>query len=457
MKVLVTGAKGFIGRNLCLALARSGVELAEYDIDSTHADLEAGVRGASVVYHLAGVNRPQHESELQTGNVDSLIAVLDAIERTNAAYRPDSANKPAEANRPYATAASPASNPTPTSNPSPSTNPAPKPLIVLSSSTQAELDNPYGRTKLAAEKALEAFSARTGTPAVVYRLPGVFGKWCRPDYNSVVATFCHNIANDRRIRIDDPAKEIEIVHVDDVIAAWTALPGSLTDSADNIFPNNPTSNHAHNSAGIKNSNPISTTPSATRVNTPSTNPTTARIFARAGIEPVFRISLGRLAQLLSEFRATRDTLRLPDLSDPLVRRLHSTYTSYLPSRGFSYTPVKKTDARGALAELMKMDGHGQIFVSRTLPGIVRGNHYHDAKVEKFMVLEGEAVIRFRHLSTNERVEYPLSGRDFTVVDIPPGWTHEIENVGNREMIVMFWSSEVFDPSRPDTYPALVSP
>jgi len=369
MKAVVTGGNGFIGRNLVVALRRARVEVAEIDIDSPPDALLSQVRGAALVFHLAGVNRPEQESEFFTGNVGSLEALFAALDELPAIDRQ-----------------------------------AVRPLIVLSSSTQANHDNPYGRSKLAAERALEAYAARTGTAAAIYRLPGVFGKWCRPNYNSVVATFCHNIARDLPIAISDPALVVELVHIDDIVAQFmTHLEGQAV--------------------GV----------------------------TRSEVRPTFTASLGELAERIRGFRAMRDTLLVADASDPFTRRLLGTYTSYLPPDDLAYPLQQRTDARGTLAELLKSPHFGQMFVSRTNPGFTRGNHYHDIKVEKFCVLEGDAVIRFRPILGDEVTEHRVSGRDFKVVDIPPGMTHSIENVGSTEMIVLFWASEILDPQRPDAH------
>jgi len=366
--VLVTGAKGFIGRNLILSLGRRpDIKMVSVDIGSPETELIKGCDTCDVVFHLAGINRPLTEQEYETGNVGSLAAVLSGLEK--------------RLRRPH---------------------------IVLSSSAQALHDNPYGRSKRKAEELLVEYCRRTGSSASVFRLPGVFGRWCRPNYNSVVATFCHNIARGIPIQISDSSREIELVYVDDVVRVFIDLL---------------TTNHE----GV----------------------------AFRDVAPVFKVKLGDLADRLLEYRKSRESLQVADLSDPFLRRLFGTYLSYLPSDGFAYELECKADDRGALAEILKAGGHGQFFVSRTKPGIVRGNHYHDTKVEKFLVLEGEALIKFRHLATNEIAEYPVSGHDLRVVDIPPGWTHSMQNVGNSEMIVLFWASEVFDADRPDTYPAEV--
>jgi UDP-2-acetamido-2,6-beta-L-arabino-hexul-4-ose reductase len=363
----VTGAQGFIGRNLVLALQRAGVEVAALDTGEPAEAWAAATRGARTVYHLAGVNRPVHEAEFHAGNVGSLDALFSALE--------------AAAGRDL-----------------------PRPVVVLSSSRQADEDNPYGRSKLAAERALEAYAAATGTPAVIYRLPGVFGKWCRPDYNSVVATFCHNIARDLPIAISDPSRVLDLVHVDDVVGQFLA-------HLDGRPP------------GV----------------------------ARADVRPVFTCTLGELAERIRGFRAMRQTLLVPEVGDAFTRRLLGTYTSYIPPDGLAFPLEQRTDARGTLAELLRSPHFGQVFVSRTHPGITRGNHYHDVKVEKFCVLEGDAVIRFRPVQGGEVTEHRVSGTDFKVVDIPPGMTHSIENVGRAEMVVLFWASEIFDRERPDTH------
>jgi UDP-2-acetamido-2,6-beta-L-arabino-hexul-4-ose reductase len=368
--VLVTGAAGFIGKNLVLALSRCpDIEVTGVDVDSPAAELERALESCDIVFHLAGVNRPGTEEEFEKGNVGSLATVLDNLDRRGR-----------------------------------------NPLVVLSSSTQAFLDNPYGRSKKRAEDVLLEYSHRTSTPVRIFRLPGVFGKWCRPNYNSVVATFCHNIARNLPIAISEPAREIEIVHVDDVNAAFLAL----------LNPE----------AGVQGASFLS-------------------------IKPTFGITLGDLAEKLRRFRAVRETLSQPSLADPFDRRLFGTYMSYLPESSFAYELPRKEDGRGALAEFLKLDGHGQIFISRTRAGITRGNHYHDLKVEKFVVMEGDAIIRFRHMDTGSTADYPASGNEMRVIDIPPGWTHSIENVGAGEMVVLFWSSEVFNPLEPDTHAAEV--
>jgi UDP-2-acetamido-2,6-beta-L-arabino-hexul-4-ose reductase len=366
MKVLVTGGAGFIGKHVVEALRRlENTEVLEYDLGNSEADLRASLAVADAIFHLAGVNRPKDVSEFQTGNAgltEQICSILGELDRS--------------------------------------------PLLVLSSSTQAELDNPYGASKREAEGAVECYAFEANAAAVIFRLTNVFGKWCRPNYNSVVATFCNNVANDLPIEISDPARELELVYIDEVVAAFLDVLGT---------------------------------------------PPAPGAADRRTANPTFRTTLGGLAATIRGFRESRVNLRVPDFSDGLVKRLYPTYLSYLPKDEFDYGLDIKTDPRGSLAEFVKSDSAGQIFVSRTKPGITRGNHYHHTKTEKFLVLEGSAVIRFRSIRGDEVLEYPVRGDEYRVVDIPPGYTHSITNVGGGEMVVLFWSCEPFDPQHPDTF------
>lgn len=366
ISVLVTGAKGFIGKNLVVALKRREcVDVIEYDLDSPEGLFEEGLAKADVIYHLAGVNRPEKVEEFTEGNFDLTRQVCDTLRRLNRA-----------------------------------------PLLVLSSSTQAALDNPYGLSKRQAEDAMFKFGGDSGASVFVFRLPGVFGKWCRPNYNSVVATFCYNIVRCLPVTISDPTREIELVYIDDVVRAFIGL-------MDDRLP----------VSGGK----------------------------YCMVEPTYRISLGDLVESIQGFRDSRVSLALPDMSDPFTCALYATYISYLPADSFAYALTQRSDPRGELTELLKSPHIGQIFVSRTRPGITRGHHYHDTKLEKFVVLEGSAVIRFRHILGGDVIEYPVFGREFRVVDIPPGYTHSIENVGQNDLIVLFWADEIFDLDIPDTF------
>jgi UDP-2-acetamido-2,6-beta-L-arabino-hexul-4-ose reductase len=365
-KVLITGARGFIGRNLAVHLAtREGLQLFHYDVVDSETDLESWLAQADIVFHLAGVNRPVNVEEYETGNAGFTERICDLLRRLERT-----------------------------------------PKIVMSSSRQAELDNPYGASKRRSEEALQAFSRETGAPVSIYRLKNVFGKWCRPNYNSVVATFCYNIAHDLAITISEPGREIELVYVDDVVER---LVEELGDAA------GPASGFA-----------------------PDTIPST-------------RITLGDLAGRIQAYHEMRSSLLVPDFSLPFNRYLFATYLSYVEPDGREYALRIKSDQRGNLAEFIKSRQFGQIFLSRTHPGVTRGNHYHHTKAEKFFVIAGEGVIRMRQIHRNDVVEYRVKGEDYRVVDIPPGHTHNITNVGSGEMITLFWASEPFDPDRPDTY------
>ncbi|HZF67856.1 MAG TPA: NAD-dependent epimerase/dehydratase family protein [Gemmatirosa sp.] len=361
-RALVTGAEGFVGRHLVAALARAGAAVDTFARGDADERLDQALGRADVVFHLAGVNRPEDPAEfavVNTGLTRRLVERLAALGRA--------------------------------------------PTVVLASSTQAAADNAYGRSKRDAESALEAFGASSGAPVRIYRLTNVFGRGARPNYNSAVATFCHNAARGLPLRVDDESHVVRLVHVDDVVAAFLS---HLDDR----------------------------TPGVTR--------------PAAG--PVRETTVGALARTVGGFAEARRTLELPDLSDPLTFRLYATYLTYLPTDAFAYPLEQRTDERGTLAEFVKSPSSGQIFVSRTRPGITRGNHWHQLKAEKFLVLEGDAVVRFRAVDGSDVLAYPVRGTDFRVLDIPPGYTHSIENVGTGELVVLFWASEVFDPARPDT-------
>ena len=360
-KCLITGANGFVGRNLCANLeVREDCEILKYDISNTRNELREYLSQADFVFHLAGVNRPKDESEFKEGNADLTHDIVDILGELG------------------------------------KTTP-----ILLSSSTQAELDNPYGKSKKMAEDVVLAYGH-----SYVYRFPNLFGKWCRPNYNSVVATFCHNIAHDLPIQINNEAHLMTLCYIDDVVRECIkCLEGRKQPASDGFC-------HA---------------------------------------EVTYQITLGELADRVRSFRDIRETAVLPDMSDDFTRKLHSTYLSYLSEDNFSYFPTLHSDARGWLFELIKEPHAGQIFVSLTKPGITRGNHYHHTKVEKFTVVQGEGVIRFRKIDGGDVLEYKVSGDNPEVVDIPPGYTHNIENTGTTDLLTLFWACELFDPDNPDTY------
>jgi UDP-2-acetamido-2,6-beta-L-arabino-hexul-4-ose reductase len=363
-RVVVTGARGFIGRNLITALARrDDVEVVGFDVGDAVQGLAADLADADIVYHLAGVNRPKEPGEFERGNAGFTRELCDLLSSAGA-----------------------------------------RPVVAFASSTQAELDNPYGASKLAAEGALAEWSHSSGGAVAIFRLPNVFGKWGRPDYNSVTATFCYNTAHGLPLRVDDPSSPLRLVYVADVVAAFVEL---LDDPV----------------SGVE----------------------------RRSVSPVIDTTVGELAERIRTLHALQHTADAPDVSSHFSRALHSTYLSYLEPMDLSFPFVLRSDERGELAELVRQPGAGQIFFSRTHPGITRGNHYHDTKVERFIVLAGEGVVRLRRVDSDEVEEYAVSGAAPHAVIIPPGTTHSIENTGSEEMLTLIWADEVFDPDRPDTY------
>ena len=367
MKVFVTGSKGFVGKNLCVGLSRrDDVELFGFDMDSPAGDLDKALGEADIIYHLAGVNRPQNLDEFEIGNAGFTREICDRLATQGRS-----------------------------------------PKIVLSSSIQVSLGNPYGLSKNGAEEAVGNYCQKTGAVGVVYRLKNLFGKWCRPNYNSVTATFCHNIARNLPIQISNPANVVDLTYIDDVVAAF-----------------------------LEELDGVGREPGGFRIAAPL---------------PSRQITLGELAALIRSFHDHRKTLILPDFSNQFIQGLYATYISYLEPKNFGYFLDKKQDNRGALAEFIKSPTSGQIFISSTKPGITRVNHYHNTKCEKFLVMEGEAVIRLRAIASREVVEFKVQGDEFRVVDIPPGYAHTITNIGNCELITLFWVSQVFDKDHPDTY------
>ncbi|MCR4655885.1 MAG: capsular polysaccharide biosynthesis protein CapF [Lachnospiraceae bacterium] len=369
MKILVTGANGFIGKNLTAELENRGFgDILRYDVDTPKELLTEYTRKCDFIFHLAGVNRPKDTSEFMKGNFGFTEELLNALK----------ANE----------------------------NRAP---IIVSSSIQASLNNPYGESKKAGEELLFRYSQDTGARVYVYRLPNVFGKWCRPNYNSVVATFCHNIAHGLEIKINDPKTRLELVYIDDVVNEFIST--MLTDT-----PNE------RSGSGIYHSVPVT-----------------------------HSICLSELADTIRSFRDQRTSLFVPDQGNELYKKLYSTYLSYLPTDSFSYELNMHKDDRGSFTEFLKTAESGQVSVNVIKPGITKGNHWHHSKNEKFLVVKGEGLFRFRKHGAEEIIEYRVSGDPLKVVDIPTGYTHSIVNVGNDDMVVIIWANEVFDPKRPDTY------
>lgn len=365
LTVLITGAKGFIGKNLAIALRqRTQHNIIQFDIENNHAELEVYLRDADLIFHLAGINRPKEESEFQAGNVDFTGKLLEILYKQKQ-----------------------------------------KTPIIFSSSIQAGLKNPYGQSKKAAEVLLKEYSKKANAKIIVYRLQNVFGKWCKPNYNSAVATFCYNISRNLPISISDIDARLDLIYIDDVINAFINEI-ELTDSKGFLYKE---------------------------------------------ICPVFAITLGKLVQKLESFKSFRQDLLLPDFADEFVKKLYATYLSYLDPGNLSYALDKKSDNRGYLGEFLKAACFGQIFVSNTFPGIIRGNHYHNTKAEKFLVVEGEGVIALRDIHCSRIVEFKVNGCDLRVIDIPPGYTHSIKNTGSSNLVTLFWSDQVLDPNNADTY------
>ena len=367
MKILITGAKGFVGKNLVVELRNQGFEdLMEFDVDTDPNQLDKYARECDFVFHLAGVNRPENPADFMAGNFGFTSQLLDALKKHHS-----------------------------------------KAPVLITSSIQAAQNNPYGESKKAGEDLLFDYSKETGSKVYVYRLPNVFGKWCRPNYNSAVATFCHNIAHNLPIQVNDPNVILNLVYVDDVINSFIAK--------------------------LKVESPLDLSNRFEEVS------------------PVYTKPLGEIVSLLNQFKDSRLTLQLPDMGDAFVKKLYSTYLSYLPESDFSYPLKMNVDQRGSFTEFLKTSERGQVSVNISKPHITKGNHWHHTKNEKFLVVSGKGVIRFRKIDSEDIIEYLVSGEKLEVVDIPVGYTHNIENLGDTDMVTIMWVNEVFDKEKPDTY------
>lgn len=379
--VLITGSGGFVGRNLVATLKTRGyTDLMLFEKDDTPETLAQYCRRAAFVVHLAGINRPKDPSEFYSGNAGLTDTMLSLLEQSGS-----------------------------------------RAPVLVTSSIQAALDNDYGKSKLQAEQAIFAHGQRTGAPVFVFRMEGVFGKWCRPNYNSVVATFCHNVAHVLPIQVRDPAYSLPLVYIDDVVAC-------ILDAMEK-------------GEAVRDEDGI------------------------CRIHPVHTVTLGQLAETIQDFAKARGgkaaealgtdglpTLAVPDLADgSFEKKLYSTYLSYLPTDEFAYDLNMHCDNRGSFTEFLRTPERGQVSVNISKPGIVKGNHWHHTKNEKFLVVKGEGVIRFRQIFSDEVIEYHVSGEKLQVVDIPCGYTHNIENVGDGEMVTVMWANEAFDPEHPDTF------
>ena len=366
MNILITGARGFMGKNLRSALTgRCGDahRLMLLDMPHTEEELLAAAAEADFVFHLAGVNRPTDPADFQKGNADFTRQLLTLLKERGK-----------------------------------------RPPVLLSSSIQAALENPYGQSKLSAEQAVADYGRETGSAVYLYRLPNVFGKWSRPNYNSAVATFCHNVARGLPITVNDPSVTLRLVYIDDVVEEFLrAMEGQPHREGE-----------------------------------------------WCTVQPVHEVNLGHMVELIQSFPGLRDSLTAPDQSDPLVKKLYATYLSFLPPEDFSRPAVTHADQRGSFTELLHMGSRGQVSLNVSRPHITKGDHWHQTKHEKFIVLQGEGVIRFRKVGDSTVIAYKVSGENLTVVDIPTGYTHSIENTGDTDMLTLMWANEVFDPAHPDT-------
>lgn len=366
MNVLVTGAKGFIGRNLISELERrEGVIVLPFDIDTPSEMLDEYCRECDFVFNLAGVNRPEHVEEFMEGNFGFATTLVETLKKYG--------------------------------------NTCP---VMNSSSIQAALENPYGKSKKAGEDMMFSYGLESGAQVYIYRFPNVFGKWCRPNYNSAVATFCHNIAHNLPIQVNDRSTVMHLVYIDDVVE-------ELLQALDR---------HPHVNADG---------------------------YCYVPVE--HEITLGEIVNLLYSFRESRSNFMIPDMSEnSFEKKLYSTYLSYLPEEEFSYPLVMHEDARGSFTEILKSADRGQVSINISKPGITKGNHWHHTKNEKFVVVSGKALIRFRKYGEDRVIEYHVSGDKLEVVDIPTGYTHSIINEGETDLVTLMWCNECFNPGRPDT-------
>lgn len=380
MKILVTGAKGFIGKNLIAELKNSGYDqIFEFTKENNIEELEKYTKDCDFVFHLAGVNRAINEKDFQEGNINLTKKLIELLEK----------NK----------------------------NNCP---ILFTSSIQSKLDNVYGKTKRQCEKIILQHASKTNTIVYIYRLTNIFGKWCKPNYNSVVANFCYNIANDLPIQIENKNKKLELIYIDDVIEDF------ILRMEENLL---------------------------NRLKQKEIELKTEHFYK---IEKSYFITVKKLAETINIFDEQRKNLIIPDLSDELIKKLYSTYLSYLPISNLKRKMKANTDERGIFSEILKSKEAGQISINVTKPGIVRGNHWHHTKIEKFLVVSGRGVIKLRNLNTNDMIEFFVNGDDLEIIDIPVGYVHNIENLGSNNMITLIWANEIFDPEKPDTFGGVIN-
>ncbi|MEW9179918.1 capsular polysaccharide biosynthesis protein CapF [Bacillus mycoides] len=365
MKILVTGAKGFLGKNLVAELKNQGYkDIFEFSREDDITLLERYTNECDFVFHLAGVNRPKDENEFMEGNAGFTSQLLNLLK--------EHGNKAS---------------------------------VLIASSIQAENNNPYGKSKKAGEEVVFNYSKETGAKAYIYRLPNLFGKWSKPNYNTVVATFCHNIARGLDIQVNDPDVELNLCYIDDVLEEFfKALNHNPTIQDDYCF-----------------------------------------------VPVTHNIKLGELANVIKSFKEGRENLSISNMGNALTKKLYSTYLSFLPEDKFAYDLKMHSDHRGSFTEFIRTPERGQVSINISKPGITKGDHWHHTKNEKFLVVSGEGLIRFRKIDSDDIIEYRVSGEKLQVVDIPIGYTHSIVNVGENDLVTVMWVNECFDPERPDTY------
>ncbi|MBU3578629.1 SDR family oxidoreductase [Polynucleobacter sp. 73C-SIWE] len=370
MRVMVTGADGFLGKNLCSYLDKiKEVEIISFTRRNNLLQLPCLLENVDFVFHLAGANRPRDQAGFVADNIELTEALCNAI---------------ADSRRRIS--------------------------IIYASSTQAILDNPYGISKRNAENVICKFQQKNQITAYIFRLPNIFGKWSRPNYNSVVATYCHNLARNIPIEINDPATKITLVYVDDVVDQFIKL--------------------LNGDEGLQ-------------------------VHEYHSVLPQYTITIGELASCIQAFKAGRLELNVHQVGSGLMRALYATYLSFLPHEEFSYSVPRYCDARGSFVEMIKTENSGQVSYFTAKPGVTRGGHFHNTKTEKFLVIKGRAHFRFRHILNGHTIEFDVSSEESKVVDTIPGWAHDITNIGNDEMFVMLWANEIFDRNKPDTFPYLM--
>lgn len=369
VKILVTGALGFIGKNLIQELQYRGFKhIFQYDVPSKPEELVRYAKEAQFVFHLAGVNRPEHPKEFMEGNFGFTSTLLDALIKHK--------------------------------------NHAP---IVLSSSIQAELNNPYGQSKKAGEDLLMDYGQKHKVKVMIYRFPNVFGKWARPNYNSAVATFCDNTIKGLPLTINDPKAPLSLVYIDDVVAEMLRALA--------LQPH--------------------------------------KMGEYCYVDPVHKTTVGEVATIIQSFKGLRTSKFIPELQQPLNAKLYATYLSYLPGDQLSYDLKMNVDPRGSFTEIFKTVSQGQVSVNVAKPGITKGQHWHQNKHEKFIVVSGQASIKFRKVGEKTIHEYLVDGSQLKVVEIPPGYVHNITNIGQGDLVTIMWASEIYSPDKPDTIPLTV--